>query len=195
MASLRAALAVMTGADWSAAVHAVFRDKAIRQIGTVPDAGLTRLLELCTADNAMRVMTLTREDEGVGLVTGAWFGGERAALLMQSSGVGNVINALSLPSIMKAPCLMLVTMRGQWGEANSWQVPMGQATPGVLEAMGVTCYPVDRAEDVGEAVSAAADMAFKAGVPVAVLIGQRVIGSKAFEAGTDKTADSGEGAL
>jgi sulfopyruvate decarboxylase alpha subunit len=167
--------------DWPRAVHAVFRSRAIRQIGTVPDAGLTRLLDLCGADNTLRVMTLTREDEGVGLVTGAWLGGERAVLLMQSSGVGNVINALSLPAVLKTPCLMLVTMRGQWGEANGWQVPMGRATPGVLEAMGVTLYPVERAEDAGGAVAAAADMAFHGGAATAVLIGQRVIGAKAFK--------------
>lgn len=169
--------------DWPLAVHDVFRAKAIRQIGTVPDAGLTRLLDLCNADNAMRVLTLTREDEGIGLLTGAWLGGERAALLMQSSGVGNVINALSLPVICKTPCLMVVTMRGQWGEANSWQVPMGGATPTVLKAMGVTCYPVDRADAVGDAVSAAADMAFHGGLAAAVLISQKVIGAKIFNAG------------
>ena len=156
--------------------------KKVRQIGTVPDAGLTRLLDLCSADNAMRVLTLTREDEGVGLVTGAWLGGERAALLMQSSGVGNVINALSLPAVCRAPCLMLVTMRGQWGEANSWQLPMGGAASSVLEAMGTTCYPVERAEEVGEAVAAAADMAFQCRHRnAAVLIGQRVIGAKTFD--------------
>lgn len=177
----------MTRHDWSSDVLDVFRSKLIRQIGTVPDAGLTRLLNLCSADNSIKVMTLTREDEGIGLVTGAWLGGERAALLMQSSGVGNVINALSLPAVCSAPCLMLVTMRGQWGEANGWQVPMGRATPTVLQAMGVTCYPVDRAEAVGDTVSAAADMAFHGGAAVAVLIDQRVIGAKTFDA-------SGEGA-
>ncbi|MGI9484716.1 MAG: phosphonopyruvate decarboxylase [Geminicoccaceae bacterium] len=181
----------MSDADWAGDVHAVFREKGIRQIGTVPDAGLTRLLDLCNADNAMRVMTLTREDEGIGLVTGAWLGGERAALLMQSSGVGNVINALSLPAVCKTPCLMLVTMRGQWGEANGWQVPMGRATPGVLEAIGTVCYPVEDAVDVGETVSAAADMAFNGGIAAAVLVSQRVIGIKAFQAGVDKAFDTG----
>lgn len=171
--------------DWPRDVYAVFREKTIRQIGTVPDAGLTRLLDLCSTDNAMRVTTLTREDEGVGLLTGAWLGGERAALLMQSSGVGNVINALSLPIVCKIPCLMVVTMRGQWGEANGWQVPMGGATPSVLKAMGVTCYPVDRAEAVGETVFAAADMAFHGGMATAVLISQQVIGAKVFVAGSD----------
>ncbi len=172
----------MVADGWPSDVHAVFREKAIRQIGTVPDAGLTRLLNLLDADNAMRVMTLTREDEGIGLTTGAWLGGERAALLMQSSGVGNVINALSLPAVCKTPCLMLVTMRGQWGETNAWQVPMGGATPALLNAMGVVCYPVDHADAVGETTAAAADMAFEGGVATAVLISQRVIGAKAFQA-------------
>lgn len=173
----------LSAVDWPLDVHAVFREKTIRQIGTVPDAGLTRLLDLCSADSAMRVMTLTREDEGIGLLAGAWLGGERAALLMQSSGVGNIVNALSLPFVCKAPCLMVVTMRGQWGEANGWQVPMGAATPVVLKAMGVTCYPVDRAEIIGQTVSAAANMAFHGGIATAVLISQQVIGAKVFDAG------------
>lgn len=172
--------------DWPQDVHRVFQTKDIRQIGTVPDAGLARLLSLCSADPTMRLLTLTREDEGVGLVTGAWLGGERAALLMQSSGVGNVVNALSVPSVCKTPCLMVVTMRGQWGEANSWQVPMGTATPAVLKAMGVSCYPVDRAEEVGATVAAAIDMAFGGGTTTAVLISQRIIGAKAFRADEDR---------
>jgi sulfopyruvate decarboxylase TPP-binding subunit len=100
---------------------------------------------------------------------------------MQSSGVGNVINALSLPAICQTPCLMLVTMRGQWGETNSWQVPMGSGAPGVLQTMGVVCYPVERADEVGDTVSAAAQMAFSGGIATAVLIGQRVIGAKTFD--------------
>lgn len=172
--------------DWAADVHAVFRAKAIRQIGTVPDAGLTGLLQLCESDNAMQTLTLTREDEGLGVLTGAWLGGERAALLMQSSGVGNVINALSLPTICQMPCLMLVTMRGQWGEFNGWQVPMGRQAQTVLEAMGVTCYPVDEAEAIGGTVAAAVDFAFNARIAVAVLIGQQVIGAKTF--GSDEAA-------
>jgi sulfopyruvate decarboxylase TPP-binding subunit len=69
---------------------------------------------------------------------------------MQSSGVGNIINALSLPALCHMPCLMLVTMRGQWGEFNGWQVPMGRQAKPVLEAMGVSCYPVDEVKAIGE---------------------------------------------
>jgi sulfopyruvate decarboxylase TPP-binding subunit len=75
---------------------------------------------------------------------------------------------------------LLVTMRGQWGEFNPWQVPMGQATRTVMEAMGVKCFPVDKPEEVGETFAAAADLAFNGDFAAAVLIGQRVIGAKGF---------------
>ena len=172
--------------DWAADVHAAFNRRNVTLIGMVPDAGLTGLLDRCARDSTMRVLTLSREDEGIGLVTGAWLGGARAALLMQSSGVGNVINALSLPAVCQTPCLMLVTMRGQWGEHNPWQVPMGRGTEPVLRAMGVTCYPVDDAATVGETVLAAADLAFEAGAAAAVLIGQRVVRAKTFTQKTDR---------
>ena len=112
------------------------------------------------ADARMRLVTLSTEEEGIGIATGCWLGGTRAMIAMQSSGVGNCINALGLPTAFRAPCLMLVTMRGQWGEFNPWQVPMGQATRPALEAVGVKCFPVDKAEEVGETFAAAADIAF-----------------------------------
>ena len=78
---------------------------------------------------------LTTEEEGIALAAGAWLGGQRSVLLMQSSGVGNCINMLSLSAICRFPLLMLVTMRGEWAEFNPWQVPMGRATQPALEAM------------------------------------------------------------
>ena len=101
-------------------------------------------------------------------------------IAMQSSGVGNCINALGLPLAYRAPCLMLVTMRGQWGEFNPWQVPMGQAAKPALEAMGVRCFPVARPEEVGETFAAAADLAFNSRTSAAVLVSQRIIGAKGF---------------
>ncbi len=172
---------VATGHDWSAEVFEVMRRKSIRLAATVPDGGLTRLLNLCEQSPEVRVVTLTTEEEGIGLLTGAWLGGERGALLMQSSGVGNCVNTLSLPRVCGAPCLMLVTMRGQWGEFNPWQVPMGAAVRPVFEAMGVHCYPVDRAEDIAPTFAAGADFAFSSCTSVAVLISQRVIGAKEFK--------------
>jgi sulfopyruvate decarboxylase TPP-binding subunit len=132
------------------------------------------------ADQDMRLVTLSTEEEGMGIVTGQWLGGKRSMIAMQSSGVGNCINALGLPSIMKAPCLMLVTMRGQFGEFNPWQVQMGQATRTVLEAVGVKCYAAETAADVAPLFAGAADLAFNGGFSCAVLVGQRVIGVKGF---------------
>jgi sulfopyruvate decarboxylase alpha subunit len=168
------------GHDWSAEVFEVLRAKSIRLVATVPDGGLTRLLKLCGAGSGIRVATLSTEEEGIGMLTGAWLGGGRGALLMQSSGVGNCVNTLSLPRLCGTPCLMLVTMRGQWGEFNPWQVPMGGAVRPVFEAMGVHCYPVDDAREVAPTFAAAANFAFASGVSAAVLISQRVIGAKEF---------------
>ncbi len=147
---------------------------------TVPDGGLTLLLRRIEVDAAMRLVTLTSEQEGMGVATGVWLGGQRAMIAMQSSGVGNCINALGLPTAYRAPCLMLVTMRGQWGEFNPWQVPMGQAVKPALEAVGVKCFSVDKAEEVGETFEAAADLAFNGWLSAAVLVSQRVIGAKGF---------------
>ncbi|MEM9138321.1 MAG: phosphonopyruvate decarboxylase [Pseudomonadota bacterium] len=170
----------MTTHDWSADVFAAMGERDISWVATIPDGGLTTLLQTCEASPNVRVITLTTEEEGMGLTTGLWLGGQKSMIAMQSSGVGNCINALGLPAAMRAPCLMLVTMRGVWGEFNPWQVPMGQGSEPVLSTMGVKCFPVDRAEDVGETFAAAADLAFDGGFACAVLVSQRIIGAKGF---------------
>ena len=165
---------------WPRDIYDVFKRTGIEQIAFVPDAGHAQLIRDCEADNAIEAVSLTSEQEGVAMLAGGWLGGKRGALLMQSSGVGNCINALGLPAAFRAPCLMLVTMRGQWGEFNPWQVPMGQAARPALEAIGVKCFPVEKPGDVGETFAAAADLAFHSRVSAAVLVSQRVIGAKGF---------------
>jgi sulfopyruvate decarboxylase alpha subunit len=170
----------MQEADWPADIFAVLRARAITQICHVPDAGHDRLIKLCEARNDMSVVTLTTEEEGVGLLAGAWLGGKRGALLIQSSGVGNIINALALPAACRMPLLVIVSMRGEWGEGNPWQLPMGLGTPKVLEAMGVTLFRADSADAVVPVVDAAAGTAFNTSCSVAVLLSQRLIGAKEF---------------
>lgn len=166
--------------DWPDRIYALLKRHAIRQVALVPDAGHARLIRRCLDDNALSVITLTTEEEGVALMQGAWLGGERAVLLMQSSGVGNCINMLSLATIHRCPMPMLVTMRGDFGEFNPAQVPMGQATRTVLEAMGTLVQRADRAEDVEPVVEATLKFAFHTYRPAAALIGQRVLGAKTF---------------
>ena len=146
----------------------------------MPDAGHKRLIQLCVADPAIAVVPLTTEEEGVAVLAGAWLGGQRGALLMQSSGVGNCVNMLSLPRLCRLPLLMLVTMRGEWGEFNPWQVPMGQATPKLLELCGVLCFRAETPDAVEPTVASAARMAFEGPQAVAVLLAQRLIGAKSF---------------
>jgi sulfopyruvate decarboxylase alpha subunit len=166
--------------SWPDGIHRALNELAVRQVAYVPDAGHARLIRLCQDDPAMVDVPLTTEEEGIALLAGAWLGGERGALLMQSSGVGNCVNMLTLPRTCRLPLLALVTMRGEWGELNPWQLPMGQNSKGVLETAGVI---VQRIEEPGEAeaqVVAAGRMAFDGQIPVALLIAQRMIGAKSF---------------
>ncbi len=166
--------------DWGEGAHKALAKAGVRQLPYVPDGGLDGLLRLCEEDNQMRPTMLSSEQEGIGVAAGAWLGGERSALLMQSSGVGNCINALSLVRTCRFPLLMIVTMRGEWREFNPWQLPMGQNAGAHLEQAGVIVERVEKAEAAGEAVASAAALAFETMSAVAVLIAQRAIGVKHF---------------
>ena len=171
----------MTNPDWPHEIYVALKRAGVSVVGYVPDAGHKRLIELCLADPKKNAVVLSTEEEGIGLAAGAWLGGVRGALLMQSSGVGNCINALGMLRECRLPLLMLVTMRGQRGEFNPWQVPMGQATPPGLEAMGVVVHRVGEAPEIAACVAAAAERAFAGNSAEAVLIAQRVIGIKSFQ--------------
>jgi sulfopyruvate decarboxylase alpha subunit len=175
-----ASAADTSAAAWKDAVFAALKAAGVRQVLHVPDAGHARAIALAEADPEMEAVVLTTEEEGVAAAAGAWLGGVRAALLIQSSGVGNCVNMLSLVEACRMPLLMLVTMRGEWAEFNPWQVPMSRAAATVLAAMGVRSLRVERAEEAGEAVAAAAEMAYGADQAVAVLFAQRLIGRKVW---------------
>jgi sulfopyruvate decarboxylase alpha subunit len=169
--------------DWHGDIFEVLCRQEISLVAHVPDAGHAPLLERCRDHAAIDTVTLTSEEEGIGLLCGAWAGGRRGVLLMQSSGVGNCINALALPAICRIPVLSIVSMRGEWGEFIPWQVPMGHATPAVLDAMGVHAFRAERQGEVGATVQAAADFAFNTRRSAAVLLSQRMIGAKQFQEG------------
>jgi sulfopyruvate decarboxylase alpha subunit len=135
------ALAAAEIPDWRDEIFTALKAAEIRQVGYVPDAGHARLIELCCDDPEIHAVPLTSEEEGVALAAGAWLGGQRAALLMQSSGVGNCINMLSLTKTCRFPLVMLVAMRGEWAEFNPWQVPMGSKTQPALEIVRFARLP------------------------------------------------------
>jgi sulfopyruvate decarboxylase alpha subunit len=166
---------------WPDEIHRELIAAQVRIVGYVPDAGHKRLIELCLADKSMRAVVLSTEEEGIGLAAGAWLGGERSVLLMQSSGVGNIINALGAIKECRFPFVTIVTMRGEEGEFNPWQVPMGQATRMVLEAMGTVVHRPAEAEEIAPMVNAAFRLAYNSYASVAVLIPQRIVGIKSFQ--------------
>ena len=163
---------------WPDVIYDHFKRVGIRQVGYVPDAGHSRLIEHVCKDPEIADVVLTTEEEGVALVAGAHLGGQRAALLMQSSGVGNCVNMFSLIRNCGFPCLILVTMRGEFAEFNPAQVPMGTITEPVLRLAGFLTYRVEDPGEVDEVVAAGCDMAFDGDLAVAILLSQRLIGRK-----------------
>lgn len=167
--------------NWQQSIFKVLKDGHINQIAYVPDAGHSHVIRSAIADAEIEDVVLTTEEEGVAVCCGAWLGGQRAALLMQSSGVGNCVNMFSLLQAADFPFLTLVTMRGEYAEFNPWQGPMGKATQAALELMGIHVLRVSHADEVEEIVSAGLEAAFEAGEKVAVLLGQNLIGRKKWE--------------
>jgi sulfopyruvate decarboxylase alpha subunit len=168
------------GRDWPSDIFEILTDYNVRQVAYVPDGGHALLITKVHQSKDMRAITLTTEEEGVALSVGAWIGGDRSVLLMQSSGVGNCVNMLSLIRVCKIPFLTIVAMRGEWGEVNAWQVPMGSTTPDAFGLMDIRVLRANAASEVGSVMKAAAAMVFDGGTPTAVLLSQRLIGAKAF---------------
>lgn len=167
--------------DWWKQVFEAFKQAGVRQVAYVPDAGHASLIEACIADNDIRAIALTTEEEGVAVVAGAWLGGERGALLMQSSGVGNCINMFSLAVTCRFPLPLFVTMRGQWHEFNPWQFPMGQTAESQLNTAGLQTLTAAAPDDVGPLAAATLDQAYTGGGMSALLLHQRLMPVKTFD--------------
>ena len=170
----------MTIDVWSKLIFDKLVDAGVTLITHVPDFGNDRIVKMADAHNETRSVLLSSEQEGVALCAGADLVGEKAVLCMQSSGVGNCPNMLSLVKGGRFPMLMIVTMRGDYGEQNPWQYPMGQAVIPVLEAMGILTISVERDDDLDAAVTAALSASCSAGQGVALILTQKFLGAKAF---------------
>jgi sulfopyruvate decarboxylase alpha subunit len=168
----------MSATDWQQAVYDVIKSSDISLMGYVPDAGHASLINSAINDKQMHDVVMTTEEEGIPLCAGAWLGGMRSMLLMQSSGVGNCVNMLSLQRTARFPMVILVTMRGEYAEFNPWQIPMGSTTQDVLEICGFKVERVESESDAAETVQAAIDFAFNSNVGVAVLLSQKMLGRK-----------------
>jgi sulfopyruvate decarboxylase TPP-binding subunit len=177
----RSTLPSAEGQSWAVQAYGVLKEFSIRQVSYLPDGALAPLISLCAQDADMVSTALTTEEEGVMLTAGAWLGGDRSAMLIQCGGVGNCVNAFSLLSVCTIPCVMVVTMRGIWGEFNPWQVPMGKATRGCLELFDFSVLEMFEESRAAETMRAACQLAYGAGRRVAVLVTQQMLGAKVFK--------------
>jgi sulfopyruvate decarboxylase alpha subunit len=166
--------------SWPDRLFEAFKRANVRQVGYVPDAGHSRLIARVRDDADIHDVALTTEEEGIALAAGAWLGGERAALLMQSSGVGNCINMLSLARSCRFPLPMFITMRGEWEEFNPWQVPMGKAVEPVLELCEAQVLRVRTPDEVERTAERALQSAYGDERIVAVILSQELIGKKVW---------------
>lgn len=164
--------------SWYADVYAELRRGGIEFMYTVPDEALVPLFELAENDPAMRLVTLTTEEEGVAACCGAWLGGKRAALLLQSSGVGNCMNAFTMVSNCRFPILLFVAMRGEFAEVNPWQVAMGRITADCLELSGFEVWWARSPAEIVDLVAGGIRMAWRAEKAIAILFSQRLVGAK-----------------
>jgi sulfopyruvate decarboxylase alpha subunit len=161
---------------WAAGVADGLWAAGCRHVVYVPDNPLSHILAALRSNHPeVQTLLATREEEAVGIAAGLHLGGARPALLMQSSGVGNTLNAVgSLLLAYQIPAVIIVSMRGDPGEWNWAQVPMGRAVAPILDALGIQHLSIDRDDDARAAVLALASLAFSTRVPAACLLPRRL---------------------
>jgi len=157
--------------DSTDAIYQALKNAGINFIVSIPCVNIGKLLELVECDSEITHVPVTREEEGLGIAAGAYMGGMKPAILMQNSGLGNSVNVLaSLYELYKIPILMIMSHRGTEGEFMSAQVPMGQATPRVLDALNIPYFKPAKPEEALKDIKKAWDIATTGGTPVGILL-------------------------
>ncbi len=162
--------------EWAAGVAAGIHAVGARHVVLVPDNPTTHVLRVLQARFAdIRLTTATREEEAFGIAAGLYLGGVRPAVMLQSSGLGNSINALaSLLIPYRIPALMLVSMRGEQDEWNPAQMPLGGAVGRILDALGISYTTLASSASAAAAVETIGRDAFARRLPAACLLPRRI---------------------
>lgn len=157
--------------DSSEAIYQGLKSAGIDFIVSVPCVNLGKILEIIDEDEEISHVPVTREEEGIGICVGAYFGGKKTAILMQNSGLGNCVNALgSLYQLYSLPLVMIMSHRGTEGESIIGQVPMGKATPKVLGAMELEYFNPKNPTDAKEIISQSWKTSIKQKAPISILL-------------------------
>ena len=157
--------------DSSEAVYQGLKKAKIDFIVSLPCVNLGKILEIIEKDDEIVHVPVTREEEGIGICAGAFLGGKKTAILMQNSGLGNCVNALtSLYQLYSIPLVMIMSHRGTKGEPIIGQVPMGTATPKILEAMDLQYFNPMIPEEATKIIADSWKISNNNKKPVAVLL-------------------------
>lgn len=166
-------------ATWQDSIVAGLKMNNITLIAQVADRVLAPIISTCETDPDLRVVTLTREEEGIGILTGAYLGGIRGALFLQSSGAGNILNALgSLAIPYQIPFVLLLSPRGGFHEHNVVQLAWGDAVPQAFATIGIQLWELSDPETVEYMVDRATKHAFITRRPVVLSISTTLSGGK-----------------
>jgi len=182
---------------WAVGVCSGVHAAGSRDVVYVPDNPLSHVLRVFEHQfRDVRLMLATREEEAFGIAAGLYLGGRLPTVMLQSSGLGNSLNALtSLFVPYQIPALILISMRGDANEWNAAQVPMGRAVRAIFESIGMPHSTVESAETAAETVRLAGRTAFGTRIGNACLLPRRVTTGSAplTAAGSDPRSDRKRG--
>jgi sulfopyruvate decarboxylase alpha subunit len=168
---------------WHAIVHETLKANEVRLVTYVPDRVLTPLIKSIDADSYFTAFVTTREEEALGIVTGAWMGGMRGAILMQTSGFATLPNALaSLAVPYQIPLLMLISERGTLGEFNLGQAMVCRTMRPVLDALGIENHTITRLDELEFILDRSIKQAVATQAPCALILSPLLTGGKTFNA-------------
>jgi len=164
---------------WTEAIVASLKRHEVRMIAYLPDTIVYRVLSLVEKDPAFELVPVAREEECVGILSGAYLGGVRGAMFIQNSGLGNSVNALASLSVpWQIPILLFLGQRGELGEFNVSQVGMGRASRPILDALGIPHVTLLRSEEVEALVGDGIRLAYATRTPVAFILSRQLTGGK-----------------
>jgi sulfopyruvate decarboxylase alpha subunit len=172
-----------TPAPWHEIVLERLKANQVKLVPYVPDRVFTPLIKALHADDFFTTFPCTREEEAIGIVTGAWMGGLRAAVLMQTSGFGTIPNALaSLVAPSQIPALIFVSERGTLGEFNLGQAMVCRTMRPVLESLGIEHHTITRQDELAFIVDRSIKQAIATQAPVTFILSPLLTGGKVFAA-------------
>jgi len=162
---------VPVSVESSTAIYRALKDTGVRIVSALPETWLVHLIRMAEEDAEMTLVRLAKEEEGVGISTGAHLAGVKSAMLMQNHGVLAAINGIvSCGQLYRIPLLMLISQRGSFGERDPWQCEGGGVTEHVLEALRIPYDRLESPDHVGRRIAKAQTLAYSASRPVALLL-------------------------